>query len=51
VHDAGRVLVVAAGVALIALAVLVPLGLLVALGLWVAAALRRRRREQALDLI
>ncbi len=37
--------------ALIALAVLVPVGLLVGLGLWVAAALRRRRREQALDLI
>ncbi len=50
-HDAGRVLVVAAGVALIALAVLVPLGLIVALGLWLAFALRRRRREQALDLI
>jgi hypothetical protein len=51
VHDAGRVLVVVAGVALIALAVLVPVSLLVALGLWVAAALRRRRREQVLDLI
>jgi Domain of unknown function (DUF4349) len=50
-HDAGRVLVVAAGVALIALAALVPVGLLVALGLWLAALLRRRRREQALDLI
>lgn len=51
VHDAGRVLVVAAGVALIALAVLVPVGLLLAIGLWLAAALRRRRREQILDLI
>jgi hypothetical protein len=50
-HDAGRVLVVAAGVALITLAVLIPLGLLVALGVWLALVLRRRRREQALDLI
>lgn len=50
-HQAGRVLVVAAGVALIALAVLVPVGLLAALGLWVGHAVRRRRREQALDLI
>jgi uncharacterized membrane protein (Fun14 family) len=49
-HDAGRVLEVAAGVALIALAVLAPVGLVVALAWWVAAALRRRRREQALDL-
>ena len=48
-HDAGRVLTVAAGVALIALAVLVPLGLLAALVWWIAAAVRRRRREQALD--
>ena len=50
-HDAGRVLTVAAGVALIALAALVPIGLLAALGWWVVAALRRRRREQALDLV
>jgi hypothetical protein len=49
-HDAGRVLVVGAGVALIALAVLVPLGLVAALVLWVAALLRRRGREHALDL-
>lgn len=49
-HTAGRVLVVAAGVALIALAALVPIGLVLALLLWVGAALRRRRREQALDL-
>jgi Domain of unknown function (DUF4349) len=48
-HDAGRVLTVAAGVALIALAALVPVALLVALGLWVGAGIRRRRREQALD--
>jgi hypothetical protein len=48
-HDAGRVLVVAAGVALIVLAVLVPVGLLAALLWWAGAAVRRRRREQALD--
>jgi hypothetical protein len=51
VHDAGRVLVVVAGVALIALAVLVPLGLLSALVVWVWLALRRRRREATLDLM
>jgi hypothetical protein len=45
------VLVVAAGVALITLAVLVPLGMVVALVLWVAFAIRRRRRDQALDLV
>ncbi|MGI8507231.1 MAG: DUF4349 domain-containing protein [Solirubrobacteraceae bacterium] len=50
-HDAGRVLVVAAGVALIALAVLVPLGMVAAMVAWVAHAIRRRRREQALDLV
>ncbi|HEY5187817.1 MAG TPA: DUF4349 domain-containing protein [Solirubrobacteraceae bacterium] len=50
-HDAGRVLVVVAGVALIALAVLVPLGLIAAIGAWFGFAVRRRRREQALDLI
>jgi len=49
-HDAGRVLTVAAGVALIGAAALVPVGLLAALVWWVAAAVRRRRREQALDL-
>ncbi len=49
-HDAGHVLTVAAGVALIVLAVLVPLALLAALLWWVTAAVRRRRREQALDL-
>ena len=49
-HDAGRVLTVAAGAALIVLAVLVPVGLLAALAWWVAAAVRRRRREQALEL-
>jgi hypothetical protein len=50
-HDAGRVLVFAAGAALIALAVLVPLALLAALVGWAAYAIRRRRREQALDLV
>ncbi|HEY2654635.1 MAG TPA: DUF4349 domain-containing protein [Solirubrobacteraceae bacterium] len=48
-HDAGRVLVVAAGVILIGMAALVPIGLLVALVSWIAYSLRRRRREQALD--
>jgi Domain of unknown function (DUF4349) len=48
-HDAGRVLTVAAGVALIALAALTPVALVAALFWWVGAALRRRRREQALD--
>jgi hypothetical protein len=50
-HDAGRVLMVAAGVALIALAALVPIALIAALAAWIAAAIRRRRREQALDLV
>lgn len=48
-HDSVKVLTVAAGVALIALAALVPLGLLIALGVWVRLAMHRRRREQALD--
>jgi len=48
-HDAGKVLIVAAGVILIGLAALVPVGLLVALLMWVAHWLRHRRREQALD--
>jgi hypothetical protein len=51
VHDAGRVLVVVAGISLIALAVLIPAGLMVALVAWVALRLRRRRREAMLDLI
>ncbi len=50
-HDAGRVLTVAAGVALIALAALVPTGLVVALVAWIALVLRRRGREQALDSV
>jgi hypothetical protein len=49
-HDAGRVLTVAAGVALITLAVLVPVALLGLLVWWITVALRRRRREHALDL-
>jgi Domain of unknown function (DUF4349) len=49
-HDAGRVLTVAAGVALITLAVLVPVGLVGLLGWWISSAGRRRRREHALDL-
>jgi Domain of unknown function (DUF4349) len=48
-HDAGRILEVAGGVALIALAVLVPLGIVAALGVLTTLALRRRRRETALD--
>ncbi len=48
-HDAGRVLTVAAGVALIALAAITPLALVIALLWWAGAALKRRRREQALD--
>jgi hypothetical protein len=50
-HDAGRVLVVVAGAALIALAVLVPLGLVAGLVAWAGLAVRRRRREHALDLV
>jgi hypothetical protein len=49
-HDAGRVLTVAAGVALITLAALVPFVLIGALAWWIASGVRRRRREQALDL-
>jgi Domain of unknown function (DUF4349) len=49
-HDALRILTVAAGVALITLAFMVPAGLLGAFGWWTFTAVRRRRREQALDL-
>lgn len=49
-HVAGRVLVVAAGVGLIALAALAPVALVGAILAWGAAVMRRRRREQALDL-
>ncbi len=48
-HDAGRVLEIAGGVALIALAVLAPLAVLAVLALLAGRALRRRRREGALD--
>ena len=44
-------LVVVAGVGLIVLAVLVPVGLVAAFVAWVGFAIRRRRREQALDLV
>jgi Domain of unknown function (DUF4349) len=50
VHDAGRVLVVVAGVTLIALAVLLPVAALAALAWWVGGMLTHRRRERALDL-
>jgi Domain of unknown function (DUF4349) len=50
-HDAGRVLMVVAGVALIVIAALAPIALVVALAWWIGAALRRRRREQALDSV
>jgi Domain of unknown function (DUF4349) len=48
-HDAVRVLVVAAGVLLIALAVAIPLALVAALMAWLWLRLRRHRRESALD--
>ena len=48
-HDARRVLTVAAGVALIAIAALLPVALLAALAWWLGSTVRRRRREQALD--
>jgi hypothetical protein len=48
-HDAGRVLQVIGGVALIALAVLVPLGILGVLALFGTRTVRGRRRETALD--
>jgi Domain of unknown function (DUF4349) len=48
-HDALRVLEVGAGVALIGLAVLVPLAVLGTAAGFAAGALRRRRREAALD--
>jgi hypothetical protein len=48
-HDAGRVLEIAGGVALIALAVLAPLAILAALALLAGRTLRRRQREGTLD--
>jgi hypothetical protein len=50
VHDALAVLTVIGGITLIALAVLLPLAFIVALGWNVRTAIRRRQREQALDL-
>jgi hypothetical protein len=50
-HDALRVLEVAAGVALIALAVALPLALLGGLAALGASWTRRRRREHALDAV
>ena len=47
--DAGRVLEVAAGVALVALAVLLPLALLALIAWPLGRAVQRRRREGALD--
>ena len=49
-HDAGRVLTVAAGVALIALAVLIPAALFAGLVAWVVVTVRQRRRERTLDV-
>jgi hypothetical protein len=49
-RDAVRVLEVAAGIALVGLAIALPLGLLAALGLAAARVAGRRRRERALDL-
>jgi hypothetical protein len=49
-HDAGRVLEVSAGVAVIALAILVPLGLVAALAAVAGRLVIRRRRERALEL-
>ncbi len=48
-HDAGRVLTVAAGVLLIGAAAVLPLAILVALGWMVADRMRQRQRERALD--
>jgi hypothetical protein len=49
-HTALHVLAVIGGIALIALAVLVPIAVVVATAWGLAAALKRRRRERALDL-
>jgi hypothetical protein len=49
-HDAGRVLIVVAGVALIALAGLTPVALVAALAWWIGSTIRRHRREHELDL-
>jgi len=49
-HDAGRVLVVVAGVLLIGLAVLLPVAVIAGLAWWVGGMVTHRRRERALDL-
>lgn len=49
-RDAGHVLTVAAGVALIGLAALIPVALVVALAWLIAGLFTHRRRERALDL-
>ena len=49
-HDAGRVLEVSLGVALVVLAVCVPLGLLAGAAGVAARLVARRRREHALDM-
>ncbi len=49
-HDAGRVLEVVAGVALIAAAVLLPVAVLAAIAAALSRLLTRRRRERALEL-
>ncbi len=49
-HDAGRVLVVVAGVLLIGLAVLLPVAAIAGLAWWVGGMVTHRRRERALDL-
>jgi hypothetical protein len=47
-HDAGQILTVAAGIIVVALAILAPIAL-IALALWLTNRLRvRRRRERAL---
>jgi hypothetical protein len=49
VDDAGDVLTVLGGIALITLAIVVPLGLVIALILWITLRTQRTRRERALD--
>jgi hypothetical protein len=49
-HDAGRVLEVSLGIALVVLAVCVPLGLLAGAAALAARLLVRRRRDHALDM-
>ena len=49
-RDAGRVLEVAAGVAVIVLALLLPFALIGAFGMLGARLTARRRRERALDM-